>query len=156
MEIYLPIVNYENDYMVSNHGNIKSIKRDELILKQATKKDGYKIVGLLKNGKRKMFRVNRIVYQTFKGDLIDGMVIDHDDNDKSNNHADNLNQITHRLNCTKDQKNKTSKYPGVCFETSRKLWRSVISFNNKDVFLGRFKSELDAKNAYEKALLNSI
>jgi hypothetical protein len=55
-----------------------------------------------------------------------------------------------------NQKNKhifkTSKYPGVHWEDSRKKWHASIRINGKKTFLGRFDIEEDAYSAYKKAV----
>jgi hypothetical protein len=55
-------------------------------------------------GGRASLRVHRIVYQYFntKGEcLMEGFVIDHIDNDRTNNHISNLQQITPQENTIK-------------------------------------------------------
>lgn len=46
----------------------------------------------------------------------------------------------------------SSKYKGVNFDKSRCKWRSTIVINGKQKYLGRFKCELAASHAYQKAL----
>ena len=46
----------------------------------------------------------------------------------------------------------TSKYPGVSWEKTRNNWRSGININGKNKFLGRYKTEIEAYEAYLKAL----
>ena len=79
-EIWKDIKNYEGIYQVSNMGQIKSLKREyktigrnqsseyetifkikEKILKQASDKDGYKIVCLRNKGKKENKKVHRLV-----------------------------------------------------------------------------------------------
>ena len=48
-EIWKPIEGYENFYLVSNLGKIKSI-RNNIIMKPQKLYNGYEIVGLSKNG----------------------------------------------------------------------------------------------------------
>lgn len=55
-------------------------------------------------GSRASLRVHRIVYQYFndKGEcLMEGFIIDHIDNDRTNNHISNLQQITQQENTIK-------------------------------------------------------
>lgn len=49
-----------------------------------------------KIGKRYL---HRIVYETFNGNIPNGMVIDHKNNNPMDNSLDNLQCISHRLNC---------------------------------------------------------
>ena len=62
-EVFLPIEGYEN-YYVSNFGNIKNIKTNE-IMKLINHKQGYKLINLYKNEKRKIFYVHRLVAKAF-------------------------------------------------------------------------------------------
>lgn len=64
-EIWQEIKEYENLYMISSYGRVKSLNykgtgREE-IKKLTVNEDGYLIVSLFKNGKKKLFRVNRLV-----------------------------------------------------------------------------------------------
>ncbi len=154
-EIYKDIEGYEGHYQVSNLGNVKSFKNNkERILKPGIDTDGYKIVGLCKNGKQKTFKVHKLVAMTFLGHKRQGLneVVDHIDNVKTNNRLDNLQLISHRENTSKDRKGGTSEYVGVCWDKSKNKWRSEIRIKGKSIFLGLFDDEYDAHLAYQKAL----
>jgi len=47
---------------------------------------------------------------------------------------------------------KTSKYIGVCWEPVRKRFVAAIKIKGKSKSLGRFINEIDAHNAYQKAM----
>ena len=72
-EIWRDVKNYEGLYCVSNKGKIKSLARidysnhlrKERILKPGTDCDGYLLVALYKKGKRKTFKVHRLVAENF-------------------------------------------------------------------------------------------
>nr|WP_097610072.1 hypothetical protein [Bacillus cereus] len=51
------------------------------------------------------------------------------------------------------KRNSSSKYHGVCFVTSSNKWQATISFNGKNKIIGRFKSEYEAAEAYNKKAL---
>jgi len=98
--------------MVSNLGRVKSVARRcitsygatrivyERILKQFKTSDGYYAVNLVdkENGKRKQFRVHRLVLLAFKGAPPEGMVACHNDGDTSNNKLSNLRWDTQQGN----------------------------------------------------------
>jgi hypothetical protein len=65
----------------------------------------------------------------------------------------NLQLINSRENNTKDQKPGISKYVGVTFNKVVNKWHSRITIKNKTKHLGYFDSELEAFEAYQKALL---
>lgn len=108
MEIWKDIEDYEGIYQVSNLGRIKSLSRNrrfmygqicktkEKILKNRIKEDGYVIIGLHKNNKTKMFRVNRLVLQTFVGQS--KLDCNHKNGIKADNRLDNLEWCTRSEN----------------------------------------------------------
>jgi hypothetical protein len=83
-------------------------------------------------------------------------VVDHDDNDKLNNRADNIKLRTNRENTSKDRKGGTSKYIGVSWYKRYNKWRAQIFVNGKIKCLGYFENPLYASNAYQNALNNLI
>ena len=90
-------------YKVWEDGNITSLCG--VPLRYFTKKTvpkGYWYVNLMRDGVAFQNSVHRIVYNAFKGDLEDGLVVDHIDNDPKNNHIDNLQALTSKDNCRKD------------------------------------------------------
>jgi hypothetical protein len=158
VEIWRDVPSYEGHYQVSSFGNVKSIKcwhgADEIILKSSPNGRGYLSVKFYKEGKLKTFTIHVLVAIAFHGHVPDGtlkIVVDHKDNNKLNNRADNLRLTTNRDNCTKDT-NGTSKFAGVCFVKDKSRWYAKIQFNGICIHLGSFELEIDAANAYQKAL----
>ena len=96
IEIWKPIPNYEELYMVSNLGRVKSVKRDK-ILKEQLNERGYLRVSLSKNNKQKIYSVHRLVMITFIG-YEEGKQVNHIDGDKTNNRLDNLEWTTQSEN----------------------------------------------------------
>ena len=66
--------------------------------------------------------------------------------------VENLQYITQRLNSSKDKKNTSSIYTGVSWSKEKKKWKSCIRINGKSKHLGYFTDELEASNAYQKAI----
>lgn len=82
--------------------------------------------------------------------LIDPMVkIDHHDHNSLNNQRSNLIITTTRGNCC-NKIGQTS--PGVCWDKERGKWRSHIKIKDKQKFLGRFETEIEAHQAYLQAI----
>ena len=96
-EQWKPIEGYEN-YQVSTYGRVKSLgnskSRKEKLLKPGKNK-GYLHVALWKNGVKERFYIHRLVYSAFVGDIPDGMDINHLDENKENNHLENLEACSH-------------------------------------------------------------
>lgn len=56
--------------------------------------NGYYTVSISFNNKKRILYIHRLVYETYKGSLNEGLVIDHIDRNKLNNNVDNLRQVT--------------------------------------------------------------
>ena len=163
-EIWKDIKGYGGLYQASNLGQIRSLDRiTNNRFGQCLKKGkilngrdsgGYYSVALYKNGKTKNYKVHKLIAMTFLNHNPCGMkeVIDHIDNNKLNNRLDNLQITDNRHNCSKDVKNKTSKYTGVCFVYSRSDWKAQITINGKNKHIGYYDNELDASKAYQDRL----
>lgn len=115
--IWKQIVGYEGLYEVSNYGEVRSMDREvphkasgKLTIKGKKLKlaldNGYRSLALCKDGIRRKFRVHQLVAQAFlppcPGEYGKGKgkyQIDHKDDDKLNNRADNLQWLLHADNC---------------------------------------------------------
>jgi hypothetical protein len=165
-EIWKDIPGYEGIYQVSDLGNVKSLKRfikrsdgsvlpiKEKLLKPRVLNTGYFLVTLCYNGSKNQKLIHQLVAISFLNHKPDGwnIVVDHIDNDKSNNKLGNLQLITTRKNSSKDKKGGSSRYTGVWLNKHRNLWQCGIRVNNKLIHLGYFDSEEDASEAYQKKL----
>ena len=66
-EIWVPIVNHEKLYEISNFGNIKSLSTNKIMIKSKDP-DNYESIKLIDNqGKRKKFSVHRLDRGTWQG-----------------------------------------------------------------------------------------
>jgi len=155
IEIWKDIPNYEG-YQVSNLGRVKSFKRGkETLLKPSINTHGYFVVYFYKNGKQKTFKIHKLVAIAFHGHVPDGthkVCVDHIDNNPLNNHVDNLQLISARENCSKDRNGYLSSFIGITWDKITRKWLARIMFNGRCIHLGYFELEIDAANAYQKAL----
>ena len=152
-EIWKDIPEYEGLYQVSNLGRVKSLMfNKEKILKQANT-NGYLQVRLCKN-KIKKFLVHQLVSMAFLNHKPCGfnLVIDHINDNPSDNRVENLQIVTQRYNCRKTQGKYSSQFKGVSWNKQKKKWHSLISMNGKRKFLGTFTDEYEAHLAYQNAL----
>ena len=155
IEDWKNIIGYENNYLISSFGEVKSIKQGkERLLKKSINTKGYYIVSLCKNGKSKSFQIHQLVAINFLNHTPNGvnMVVNHIDLDKKNNNLSNLEIISNRENSNRKHLKSSSNYTGVSWDKNKRKWQSQIKKNNKTIFLGRFSNELEASNAYQKEL----
>lgn len=107
IEQWKDIPQYEGLYQVSNFGRIKSLSRkscgrtlSERILKCSPGKNGYVVTRLYKCGVGKTFRVHRLVAESFVDNKEGFVEINHKDENKANNNADNLEWCSRSYNMT--------------------------------------------------------
>lgn len=101
-EEWRPVLEYEGLYEVSNTGLVrricyKRIKKTKT-LSMYINHDGYCRVVLSKNGKTKQYSVHRLVAFSFIPNPNNYLEINHKDEIKTNNRADNLEWCTHKYN----------------------------------------------------------
>lgn len=92
------------------HGNVSFENKHEL--KQSEKTGGYLYVTVTtKHNKLNYIRVNRLVAKAFvKGETSKRKYVNHDDEDRKNNHADNLRWVTPKENNDWSLSRKVYKY----------------------------------------------
>lgn len=96
MEEWVHLLEYPN-YELSNYGKIKS-RRTLRYLHGGLTRDGYLQVTLRADGLNHQKYVHVLVAEVFVGRPYGDYEVNHIDGDKSNNHWDNLEWITHREN----------------------------------------------------------
>lgn len=88
MEIWKPY----GSYQVSNYGNVKGKKGQLMNLKPNGR--GYIRYGFREKDKRKFCCIHSLVLTLFVGECPTGLQCDHKDQNKENNHVDNLHWVT--------------------------------------------------------------
>lgn len=101
--------------------------------------------------------VHRIVYETYKGKIPEGMEVDHIDRNKQNNSIDNLRLVTHKENCenrenlgqthfghqtSKASSNWVCKICGNCFRTHANLYEHKHNENHLGPINRRYNIKL--------------
>jgi hypothetical protein len=81
------------------------------------------------------------------------LIVDHKDRNGLNNQRSNLRVCTKRENNAnrRSQINSSSKYVGVSWIKRDEVWRAYISTGGKNKYLGDFKTEDAAAQAYNEA-----
>jgi hypothetical protein len=155
-EIWKPIAGYENLYEVSNLGNVRSLFRYKRHLKPSISSGGYLSVELL----HRRFLVHRLVADAFIPNPDSKLQVNHKDENKQNNCADNLEWCTAKYNMNYGEAAKTrhSKidYTNPVFadrarKNGAKVSKPVLQFSKDGVLIGRYVS---GKEAHRKTGIN--
>lgn len=106
MEIWKTIEGYNGRYQVSNLGRVRSVDaiinnctRKGVLLKQGTSKKGYKKVRLSQKNKTKTELVHRLVACSFVSGYKPGYQVNHKNEIKNDNRAENLEWCSCKYNC---------------------------------------------------------
>lgn len=151
---YWVVINGYPKYFVSNFGRVMNIKTKR-ILKPNGDDRGYYIVDLYKNGKKKHFRIHRLVGEAFCDNPENKPYIDHIDHNGFNNHYKNLRWVS----SSENNRNKnltslnTSGFKGVSFDKYLKRWKATYSLNYKKKHIGYFQTKEECAIAYDKKML---
>ena len=138
MEEWKDIEDFEGLYQVSNLGNVKSLPRRTTsgrILKIYTDVNMYSVIALCKDGKSKNTKVHLIVAKHFVENPENKPFIDHINQDKTDNRAENLRWCSHSENHFNIPKRQgcSSKYKGVTWDKWNNKWKSSVKSNGKTI-----------------------
>lgn len=148
-EIWKDVIGYEGLYQVSNFGNVKVLPRiiknyrgsflaKEKILKPCIT-EGYARVVLTKNGIRSTKKVHRLVASAFLGEM-NHLHVNHIDCNRSNNHIDNLEWVTHLENMRHARLN--NRYPKLTISDAHK--QKLFEANAKKVICNKTNKIYDS------------
>lgn len=126
MEVWKDIEGYEGLYQVSNLGNVRSLnwrntgKIRNLTLKRHNR--GYLQIELSKARVCKTFMVHRLVAKHFVPGYVDGLVVNHINECKTDNRADNLEWVSQSIN-TEYTQNLHSSTAERCRKNTRPVFQ---------------------------------
>lgn len=110
MEIWKDVTGYDGIYQVSNLGNVRSLpltrkmkngverSYEGKMLNPSESKDGYLVVDLSVDGKRKTTKIHRMVAEAFVNNPLNLPVVNHKNENKHDNRASNLEWCSIRYN----------------------------------------------------------
>jgi len=149
-EIWKDIIGYEGLYQVSSLGRVKSlVNKNKPFKKNTVSKVGYYHVAIWKNNKQLLLYIHRLIGIYFIDNPDNKKYINHINGNKLDNRIENLEWVTNQENShhsTSNRANRSSKYVGVFAHSGK--WESACWFNNKKQYIGRFKTEEEAREAY--------
>ena len=105
-------------------------------------KYGYYKVGI----DRKLYRLHNVIWNWHFGEIPEGKTVDHIDGDPTNNRIDNLRLATPR------QQNLNCNRKGYSWCKRSKKWQVLHRKNGRQLFLGRYNTEEEARTAYLNAI----
>lgn len=160
MEIWKDICGYENWYQVSSAGRVRSLDRtvhysDGRVYRYTGRVlafgdcRGYRVVGLKKNGKCDMARVNRLVAVAFIPNPCCLTQVNHKDENKLNNNCNNLEWCTVQYNTSYGTKSLRG------YETYKKNAKKFICIENNKIY-SSLKECADELNILKTGLNNVL
>lgn len=151
-EIWKDIEGYEGIYQVSNLGRVRSLDRivnrqnprngqplsftlKGCIMKQYLDKTGYYRLTLKVIEPFKRRTIHSLVAETFVDGYFEGAIVNHKDENKTNNRADNLEWVTYKQN---------SNYGNAKQRQIEKQIRPVEQLSEEGIILNTYKSVSEA------------
>lgn len=144
-EIWKPVVGYEDRYLVSSKGEIMSLRwegsNQQRILKHRHCTSGYEGVDLYKNGKARPVMIHRVVAEAFIPNPNNYPCVNHKNEDKTDNRAENLEWCSYGYNNSYNGKGKR-------VQQSRRergtMGRAVLQMTLDGVVVKRYPTITDA------------
>lgn len=142
MEEWKPIKGYEGLYEVSNLGRVKSLGKGKnrnskgRILKAHKSSKDYLYARLCKEGKTKSYYVHRLVAIAFVDNPEGYNEVNHKDENKENNCADNLEWCNRQYNMT---------YNGRAKRVAEKLKKPIFSVDKESGLIMYWESTREAE-----------
>ena len=166
-EIWKNIDGYEDSYMISNYGRVKSLERIVICKNHSAKKykekimkeryhNGYAIINLWKNGQMKRYYIHRLVAAHFVENPKEYNIVNHIDGNKTNNYYENLEWCTakHNIQHAIDNNLLTINIDGILQKNIENRKKVVAIKNNRIVYKANYSKEM-AKIIKEKEHLNT-
>lgn len=99
MEKWKEVQDTNGKILVSNMGRVRSLLRDDRILKSQSDKKGYQRISVTINSEKRTYKVHRLVAMAFVENPDGKTQVNHIDGNKKNNCASNLEWCSGKENC---------------------------------------------------------
>lgn len=151
-EVWKYVDGTNKEYMVSNLGNVKSIKQykgrtRERLLTPGVNSRGYLCVTISLNCKCSTRTIHRLVANAFIGNPNNLPQINHRDEDKTNNNVSNLEWCDNKYNAT---------YGSARKRASSKTKKPILQYSLNGEFIGKFGGVKEAELLFGKPYDSSI
>lgn len=127
-EVWKDIKRFNGKYQVSNTGKVK---RENKLINQYDNGKGYLYVRLYFNKQLKNYRVSRLVAEEFVDNPNNYKFVNHKDENRKNNNADNLEWCTLKYN--NNYGNRINKY-------KQKRYKKILQYNLNNCFIKEWNS----------------
>lgn len=144
-EVWKDIEGYEGLYKVSSRGRVWSCRRNKFMSTRVSR--GYLLTKLSNNGKQKTIAVHRLVAKAFIPNPENKPEVNHKDENKLNNHANNLMWATSRENANWGTRNK---------RIAEYVKANPVKLNGKIVFKTKRIKQIDPKTNKVISVYNSV
>lgn len=150
-EIWVPVIEFEELYEVSNLGRVRNIKTKR-IKKDYLGNCGYKTVALSKKSKTYIKLLHKLVIESFIGNNDTTLTVNHKDHNKMNNKLENLEYMTHKMNIQDAWKNgiydKRVQKQKETMKGNKIRSRAVNQYDLNNNFIKKWDSIIDACSYY--------
>ena len=152
-EKWKPMPGYEENYLISNYGNVWSIRNSRLLKPKETKA-GYLRVSPSVNGYRRECFIHRLVALAFIPNPDNKPTVNHLNENKKDNRVENLEWATNaeqniygtrieRVVAHTDWENRGIDYAAVAakhdyYNMNRKQMKPVLQFDEHGIFIARY------------------
>ena len=141
-EEWRAVVGYEGLYEVSNLGRVKSLFRYKQIVKGVPTNRGYLRVTLCKNKVHKLCSIHRLVATAFIPNPYNYPCVNHKDEERTNNQADNLEWCSYKYNVNYGNILEKKRHMRLLLKT---LISSLIKLKKLSLFQTMFYTLLNLK-----------
>lgn len=143
-EIWRDVSGYEGYYQVSNYGRVRSTYNsyrkgdaEYYVMKGSLDTGGYRQVLLTSNGRPRNFKIHKLVATAFIPNPNGYKELNHIDEDKTNNHVDNLEWCTREYNINYGKRTEKTSHKVAQYSLDGELINIFPSIRSASRYMGK-------------------